>query len=108
MDWTTHVDQSHPGLVADVAERIVADRGALQLPAAARARSCPVAVGLVDGYARRSHPADVDPMAVTDKNGKRGPTPRFQQQIERLGALPQAQQRLVMQMLDGVIAQAGR
>ena len=99
MDWTTHVDQSHPGLAADVAERIVADRGALQLP---------VAVGLVDGYARRSHPADVDPMAVTDKNGKRGPAPRFQQQIERLSALPQAQQRLVMQMLDGVIAQAGR
>ncbi len=40
--------------------------------------------------------------------GKRGPAPRFQQQIERLSTLPQSQQRLVMQMLDGVIAQAGR
>jgi hypothetical protein len=66
---------------------------------------------------------DFDPIAVTDKafyvqlgqriaatrrNGKRGPTPRFHQQIERLSTLPQSQQRLVMQMLDGVIAQAGR
>ena len=42
------------------------------------------------------------------RGGKRGPAPRFQQQIERLSTLPQAQQRLVMQMLDGVIAQAAR
>jgi hypothetical protein len=45
---------------------------------------------------------------ATRRSGKRGPTPRFQQQIERLSTLPQSQQRLVMQMLDGVIAQAGR
>ena len=44
----------------------------------------------------------------TRRNGKRGPAPRFQQQIERLSTLPQSKQRLVMQMLDGVIAQAGR
>jgi hypothetical protein len=42
------------------------------------------------------------------RHGKRGPAPRFAQQIERLSALPQAQQRLVMHMLDGVIAQAAR
>ncbi|HEY6457989.1 MAG TPA: helix-turn-helix domain-containing protein [Steroidobacteraceae bacterium] len=42
------------------------------------------------------------------RGGKRGPAPRLQQQIERLSMLPQAQQRLVMQMLDGVIAQAAR
>jgi transcriptional regulator with XRE-family HTH domain len=42
------------------------------------------------------------------RHGKRGPAPRFQLQIERLSTLPQAQQRLVMQMLDGVIAQAAR
>ena len=45
---------------------------------------------------------------ATRRNGKRGPAPRFQQQIERLSTPPQSQQRLVMQMLDGVIAQAGR
>ncbi len=40
--------------------------------------------------------------------GKRGPTPKLQQKIERLSALPQAQQRLVLQMLDGVLGHAGR
>lgn len=38
---------------------------------------------------------------------KRGPTPKLQQQVERLAQLPKAQQRVVMQMLDGVLAQAG-
>jgi transcriptional regulator with XRE-family HTH domain len=40
--------------------------------------------------------------------GKRGPTPQLQQKIERLTLLPKAQQRLVLQMLDGVLAQASR
>jgi hypothetical protein len=39
---------------------------------------------------------------------KRGPTPQLQQKIERLTRLPKAQQRLVLQMLDGVLAQASR
>jgi hypothetical protein len=38
---------------------------------------------------------------------KRGPAPILQQQAERLARLPKAQQRVVMQMLDGVLAQAG-
>jgi len=38
---------------------------------------------------------------------KRGPAPKLQQQVERLAQLPKAQQRVVMQMLDGVLAQAG-
>jgi len=36
---------------------------------------------------------------------KRGPTPKLQQQIERIQRLPKAQQRFVMQMLDTVLAQ---
>jgi transcriptional regulator with XRE-family HTH domain len=40
--------------------------------------------------------------------GKRGPTPKLQQQIERLSDLPQAKQRLVMEMLEGVLMQASR
>jgi len=40
--------------------------------------------------------------------GKRGPTPQLQQKIERLTSLPKAQQRLVLQMLDGVLAQVSR
>jgi transcriptional regulator with XRE-family HTH domain len=38
---------------------------------------------------------------------KRGPAPKRQQQVERLAQLPKARQRVVMQMLDGVLAQAG-
>lgn len=38
---------------------------------------------------------------------KRGPAPKLQQQVERLARLPKAQQRVVMQMLEGVLAQAG-
>ena len=37
---------------------------------------------------------------------KRGPTPKLQQQIERINQLPKAKQRFVMQMIDTVIAQA--
>jgi transcriptional regulator with XRE-family HTH domain len=40
--------------------------------------------------------------------GKRGPTPKLLQQIERIGQLPKPQQRFVMQMLDTVLAQASR
>ena len=37
---------------------------------------------------------------------KRGPTPKLQQQVERLARLPKAQQRVVMRMLEGVLNQA--
>jgi transcriptional regulator with XRE-family HTH domain len=39
---------------------------------------------------------------------KRGPTPKLQQQIERIQQLPRSQQRFVMQMLDTVLQQAAR
>jgi transcriptional regulator with XRE-family HTH domain len=39
---------------------------------------------------------------------RRGPAPKLQQQMERISRLPRAQQRIVMQMLDGVLAQASR
>lgn len=38
--------------------------------------------------------------------GKRGPTSRLQQQIDRISQLPKTKQRLAMDMLDAVIAQA--
>lgn len=38
---------------------------------------------------------------------KRGPAPQLQQQVERLARLPKSQQRVVMQMIEGVLAQAG-
>jgi transcriptional regulator with XRE-family HTH domain len=37
--------------------------------------------------------------------GKRGPAPKLQQQIERLHRLPKAKQKLVMDILEGVLMQ---
>lgn len=62
------------------------------LPALARALSVSVE-GLID---QKAPP------------GKRGPAPQIQQKIERLTRLPKAKQRLVMEILDGVLAQASR
>jgi transcriptional regulator with XRE-family HTH domain len=39
--------------------------------------------------------------------GKRGPTPKLQQQLERLSRLPKTQQQTVLAMLDGVLLQHG-
>jgi transcriptional regulator with XRE-family HTH domain len=41
-------------------------------------------------------------------SGKRGPTPKLQQQMERLHHLPKAKQKVVMEMLDGVLGQSSR
>lgn len=38
--------------------------------------------------------------------GKRGPTPKLQQQLERLSRLPRTKQRFVIEMLDTVLKQA--
>lgn len=38
---------------------------------------------------------------------KRGPVSRLDQQIERIRQLPRAKQQVLMEMLDGVLAQAG-
>lgn len=40
--------------------------------------------------------------------GKRGPAPKLQQQLEQLSRLPKAQQKLVSQVIDSVLAQAAR
>ena len=36
---------------------------------------------------------------------KRGPAPKLQKQLERVALLPRARQQVVMDMLDGVLAQ---
>ena len=40
--------------------------------------------------------------------GKRGPTPKLLQQLERLHSLPKAKQRMVSEVLDSLLAQASR
>jgi len=49
-----------------------------------------------------------DLLGLRNSTGKRGPAPKFQQQIERLGQLPKAKQKVVMEMLEGVLSQASR
>jgi len=44
----------------------------------------------------------------TKAAGKRGPAPKLQQQLERIGQLPKARQRMVSEVLDSLLAQAGR
>jgi transcriptional regulator with XRE-family HTH domain len=39
---------------------------------------------------------------------KRGPASKMQQQVERLSRLPQAKQRVVMEMLEGFLSQVAR
>jgi len=39
---------------------------------------------------------------------KRGPTPKLQQQLERVSALPKPKQRAVMEVLEAMLAQASR
>ena len=49
--------------------------------------------------------------SLIDENApptKRGTAPQIQQKIERLTRLPKAQQRLVLQVLDGGLAQVSR
>jgi len=42
-------------------------------------------------------------LGITNGKGKRGPTPKLQQQIEKLSRLPKAKQRVVMDMIEGVL-----
>lgn len=39
---------------------------------------------------------------------KRGPVSQLQQYVDRIGTLPKAQQRAVMQVIDAMLAQQGR
>jgi transcriptional regulator with XRE-family HTH domain len=43
----------------------------------------------------------------TNGSTKRGPTPKLQQQLERVSRLPRAKQKFVSEMLETVLQQAG-
>jgi transcriptional regulator with XRE-family HTH domain len=47
-------------------------------------------------------------LGVEDRPGKRGPTPKLQQQLELLSRMPRSKQRFVSDMLDAVLQQARR
>jgi transcriptional regulator with XRE-family HTH domain len=66
-----------------------------------------VPVSMLPALARALH-VQIDALLgdATKSHSKRGPTPKWQQQIEAIAQLPKAQQRFVSQMLDTVLAQA--
>jgi transcriptional regulator with XRE-family HTH domain len=45
-------------------------------------------------------------LGIQEKAGKRGPTPKLQQQLDLLLRLPRSKQRFVSEMLDAVLQQA--
>lgn len=44
----------------------------------------------------------------TKTAAKRGPTPKLQQQMDRINQLPRARQQFVMEVIESVLAQANR
>jgi len=46
-------------------------------------------------------------LGETAKTGKRGPAPKLQAQIARIGALPRGKQRMLMDMIDAALGSAG-
>lgn len=46
-------------------------------------------------------------LGLSAGTARRGPTPKLQQQLERINRLPRSQQRFVMKMIDAVLTQAG-
>jgi hypothetical protein len=67
-----------------------------------------VAVALLPPIARALGVTVEELMGEETPPAKRGPAPKLLQQIERIQRLPRSKQRLVLQMLEGVLAQAGR
>jgi transcriptional regulator with XRE-family HTH domain len=67
-----------------------------------------VPVSALPSIARALAVSIEDLIGEEHKPGKRGPTPKLQQQVERIAQLPKTKQRFVMQMIDTVLAQASR
>lgn len=65
-------------------------------------------VSLLSELARIFGVAVDELLGMRNGTGKRGPAPKFQKQLERIARLPRAKQRVVIEMLDGVLAQANR
>lgn len=47
-------------------------------------------------------------LGLRNGTGKHGPAPKFQKQLERIAQLPRARQQVVMDILDGILAQSSR
>jgi transcriptional regulator with XRE-family HTH domain len=64
-------------------------------------------VSLLPGLAKALGVSLEELMGVQVGPSKPGPSSKLQQQLERLAKLPRREQRVVSQMIDGVLQQAG-
>ncbi|MCK9488184.1 MAG: helix-turn-helix transcriptional regulator [Xanthomonadales bacterium] len=62
-----------------------------------------VAVALLPPLSRALGVSLEDLLGLPPKAGKRGPAPRLQAQIERIGALPRGKQRMLLDMIDAAL-----
>jgi len=46
-------------------------------------------------------------LGMAAKNAKRGPAPKYQQQIEQISRLPKPQQRMLTDVIDGLLLKFG-
>lgn len=66
-----------------------------------------VPIDLLPAVARLLGVSVEELLGLSGKTARRGPTPKLQQQLERITRLPRAKQRFVVEMLDAVLTQAG-
>ncbi len=68
-----------------------------------------IPVSLLPAIAKRLGVA-VEVLLTDDSKAaaKRGPTPKLQQQMDRINQLPRARQQFVMEVIESVLAQANR
>lgn len=66
-----------------------------------------IAVALLPPLARALDTTVEELLGESDKrSGKRGPTPKLQQQLEQVSRLPKAKQMAIAQVLDSMLANA--
>lgn len=65
-----------------------------------------VAAALLPAFAKALNLSFEELFGEPTKAGKRGPAPRLQEQIERIGSLPRSKQRMLLDMLDAAINSA--
>lgn len=67
-----------------------------------------VPVSALPALARALAVSVEDLIGESRQPGRRGPSPKIQQQLERITQLPKPKQKFVMEMLDTVLQQQGR
>jgi transcriptional regulator with XRE-family HTH domain len=67
-----------------------------------------IAVAMLPTVAKVLGVSIEDLVGEASRPGKRGPAPKIQQQLERVSQLPKPKQRMVLEVLEAVLAQQGR